>query len=118
MGNSQDNGKQIVLLMDCNEDVRSSTTHSWLQDHALTDVILTKHGKDNAPVTYTCRSKPIDGIFVLLLFLFKHMAIFPLVNSCQITGLYGWMLLITFLATTFQDVFNLQQGNFNVTILK
>ena len=60
---SQENGDQIILLMDCNEDIRNATIQSWLQELTLTDAVLTSHGGASAPNTYNRGSKPIDGIF-------------------------------------------------------
>lgn len=56
-------GDQIVVLMDCNEDVRRARITTWLQRLELTDVIMSTHGSTQAPATYNRGSKPIDGIF-------------------------------------------------------
>ena len=61
--NSQEQGDQIILLIDCNDDVRGNTMQVWLQDHLLSDAVITRHGGENAPNTYNRGSKPIDGVF-------------------------------------------------------
>ena len=59
----KEEGHQIVLQMDCNEDVRSTAFQRFLQTTGLRDSILHRHGT-NAPATYIDGSNPIDGIFV------------------------------------------------------
>ena len=56
-------GDQIVLLMDVNEEVSSRQWKRWLQQHGLRDVIHDSH-KGTLPPTYHRGSKAIDGIFV------------------------------------------------------
>ena len=60
--NWKQQGHQLILMMDCNEDVRSSQFHSFLERYSLKECILQKHGND-APNTYIDGKDPIDGIF-------------------------------------------------------
>jgi hypothetical protein len=55
-------GDQIILGMDCNEDVTTPHWLSWLRKRGLRNGII----KDNitSPSTYHKGSYPIDGIFV------------------------------------------------------
>jgi hypothetical protein len=55
-------GEHVILMMDCNEDVRSSRIQQFLHDSDLQDVIHERHGTD-APPTYKGGKVPIDGIF-------------------------------------------------------
>lgn len=55
-------GDQIILGMDCNEDVTSDAWHSWLHKRGLSNGIIPNHGP--SPSTYHKGSYPIDGIFV------------------------------------------------------
>ena len=61
---SREQGDQVALLMDCNEDVRSTHFTDWLAAHQLIDCVLSKHGQEDAPPTYNRGSLPIDGIFL------------------------------------------------------
>ena len=54
--------EQIVLLMDCNEDVRSGNIQAFLSEVDMREAILHKHGND-APGTHINGTHPIDGIF-------------------------------------------------------
>ena len=56
-------GEQIVLLMDCNEDVRSDNIKKFLAQVEMREAILHKHGSQHAPGTHIDGTKPIDGIF-------------------------------------------------------
>ena len=56
-------GEQIVLLMDCNEDVRSDNMKKFLADVNMREVILHKRGSQHTPGTHIDGTKPIDGIF-------------------------------------------------------
>ena len=56
------NNDQIVLLMDCNEDVHSQTFQQWLNENRLTEIISHTH-QGTIPPTYHRGSKQIDGIF-------------------------------------------------------
>ena len=57
----QQEGDQIVLLMDANENVSAGTIKMWAQELHLREVISTHHGEKEP--TYNRGSKPIDGIF-------------------------------------------------------
>ena len=63
-------GEQVVVYMDCNEDVRSQNIKQWADLCGLREVITEAHGESEAPST--CKkhkrkkhgkSKPIDGLF-------------------------------------------------------
>ena len=58
----KEEGHHIVLMMDCNEDVRSTQFQTFLDKCEMKDSILTRHGND-APRTYIDGNDPIDGIF-------------------------------------------------------
>jgi hypothetical protein len=55
-------GEHVVLMMDCNEDVRSVAITTFLNACGLRDIVLERHGSD-APRTYKRGSHPIDAIF-------------------------------------------------------
>ena len=55
-------GEHVILMMDCNQDVRSSRIQQFLHDSDLQDVIHERHGTD-APPSYKGGKVPIDGIF-------------------------------------------------------
>lgn len=57
-------GNLAILLMDCNEDIRSNTMQQFLLQSSLKEVILSRHGRTQAPGTHIHGNKPIDGIFV------------------------------------------------------
>lgn len=61
-----DEGDQLILLMDCNEDVTSPDMTKFLTDCNLKDIIQTHNlgPNEKAPHTYIDRSTAIDGIFV------------------------------------------------------
>ena len=56
-------GEQVVLMMDCNEDVRSNQMKKFLDEVRMKECILEKYGED-APATYIDGRTPIDGIFI------------------------------------------------------
>jgi hypothetical protein len=53
-------GDQIILLIDANEDIRDFA--QTIQHAGLRDVLLTRHGRQ-APATFNGGTIPIDGIF-------------------------------------------------------
>ena len=55
-------GEQVVLMMDCNKDVRSDRMKKFLDEVGMKECILEKYGED-APATYIDGRTPIDGIF-------------------------------------------------------
>ena len=59
-------GDQIVLTGDWNEDVRSDTMIKRMVALGLREVLMEKHGGNDAPATGDRGSKPIDGVFVSL----------------------------------------------------
>ncbi len=60
----QGNADQIILMMDCNEDIQSETIQTWLDQNQLTEAISTMHQGSTAPATYHRGTKQIDGIFI------------------------------------------------------
>ena len=56
------NREQVILMMDCNEDVRSPTFKKFLIQVGMQEVLLKRHG-NHAPATYIDGQLPIDGIF-------------------------------------------------------
>ena len=57
------NGDQIILMMDCNEDLRSNHMNNWLRNcdlRNITDEITSQH----SPATQHRGNYPIDGIFI------------------------------------------------------
>jgi exonuclease III len=58
-----DEGDQIIIMGDFNEDVRSRHIKNFFGKYGMTEMILRKHGQD-APNTYCGGTVPIDGIFV------------------------------------------------------
>ena len=63
-----DNGDEIIVCMDANEDVRSGPLSSMLREMGLRDAILDKHGAEDAPATHyrNDQQTPIDAIFTTL----------------------------------------------------
>ena len=45
--------EQVILMMDCNEDVRSERMKKLLDEVGMKDVIIDKHGEEKAPGTHT-----------------------------------------------------------------
>ena len=70
-------GDQVILMMDCNEDVRGEGFSTWLQDHSLRDGVLERHGGMNAPATYNQGSQPIDGLFCSISIEVQHSGYLP-----------------------------------------
>ena len=58
-----ESNNQIILMMDCNENMENPGFKAWLESLGLTDIIPATHG-GSAPPTYHRGSKQIDGIFV------------------------------------------------------
>ena len=56
-------GLHVIVMMDCNEDIRSSTMKQFQINTGLQEAILQQHG-DNAPNTHTKGTKPIDTILI------------------------------------------------------
>ena len=59
----QQEGDQIILGMDLNDDVRTTTITKPLTDLGLVELITSKHG-NNTPSTHNRGVVPIDGVFV------------------------------------------------------
>ena len=57
----RDQKEQAVLMMDCNEDIRSDTIQKFLDEVGMKEIILDRHGSD-APGTYIDGTLPIDGL--------------------------------------------------------
>ena len=56
-------GLHIIVMMDCNEDVRSQTMQQFQINTSLKEAILLQHGND-APNTVMKGTKPIDTILI------------------------------------------------------
>ena len=59
-----ENGDQLVVCGDWNQDVRKDAFLQQFEERNLVPAILSKHGAENAPETYNGGSDPIDEIFV------------------------------------------------------
>jgi hypothetical protein len=59
------NGEELVIALDANEDVRSGATNTMLTQHGLKEAILDKHSHLSAPATVNSNHSrtPIDGIW-------------------------------------------------------
>jgi hypothetical protein len=55
-------GEHVVLMMDCNEDVRSETITTFLDACGMRDIVLEPQGHE-APRTHKRGAHPIDAIF-------------------------------------------------------
>jgi hypothetical protein len=60
----RNSGDQIILMMDCNEDVKSRTFSQWLANHNLRNSILDLHPSNTNIPTFHKGSHSIDGIFI------------------------------------------------------
>ena len=58
----KEEGDQIILLMDVNEDINTGSVKMWLHELQLREAITTKHRGNEE--TYNRGSKAIDGIFI------------------------------------------------------
>lgn len=58
------NQERIVLLIDANDDIRSSDTTTALADADLLESITSHHSSQPPPATHRRGSKTIDGIFL------------------------------------------------------
>lgn len=63
-------GEQVIVYMDCNEDIRAQTIKQWAELCGLREVITEAHGESEAPstckkhkTTKKGKTKPIDGVF-------------------------------------------------------
>ena len=59
----KEEGDQIVIGIDANEDVRTGKLAKAFRDEGLIEICTTSHGQ-NGPTTYDRGQRPIDGIFV------------------------------------------------------
>ena len=56
------NQEQVILMMDCNEDVRSPQMRKFLDNVGMKEAIHDRHGS-NAPAMYIKGQLPINGLF-------------------------------------------------------
>lgn len=61
---SKNEGDQIVLLMDCNENVENEMIAAWARQLGLKEGILNLHHQARRQPTYQRGTVPIDGIFI------------------------------------------------------
>jgi hypothetical protein len=61
-----DEGDQLIIGIDANEDIRTSATAEFFQTLGLRDAILDKHSQWSPPATHNRNNQrqPIDGLFV------------------------------------------------------
>ena len=55
-------GEHVIVMMDCNQDVRSNRLQAFAEACNMREIILDRHGQE-APWTYRSGKRPIDGIF-------------------------------------------------------
>lgn len=63
----REKGDLVILLLDANDDLRGSETHTWLTDTlGLGNCLHVKHSNLDPPSTYSrnFRKKPIDGCYI------------------------------------------------------
>ena len=70
-------GDSIVVLADCNEDIRKGKLTEKMQDVGLHSPIRQKFGDENMPATYHAGSRPIDEIFISRDLNFKAVGYLP-----------------------------------------
>lgn len=115
---SQETGNQQVVIMDCNEDVQSTTIIFWLKDLSLTDIVLMKHRNSNSPAMYNRSSKLIGCIFCTSTINVKACGYLTFGNFQWIIGLYWQISLMKVsLVTIFPDVFSSLHKSYNVKTL-
>ena len=59
----QDEGEQLILMGDWNEDIQSPNIQRWMSLFGLVEAVTEIH-EGRAPATYHRGKRPIDGIFV------------------------------------------------------
>jgi hypothetical protein len=61
-----DEGNQLIIGIDANEDIRTSATAEFFQTLGLRNAILDKHSQWSPPATHNRNNQrqPIDGLFV------------------------------------------------------
>jgi hypothetical protein len=61
-----DEGDQLIIGIDANEDVRTGATAEFFQTLGLRDAILDKHSQSSPPATHNRNNQrqPSDGLFV------------------------------------------------------
>ena len=59
-------GDQLIISIDANEDVHTGATVNFLQALGMREAILDKHSQSSPPATHSRnnRRQPIDGLFV------------------------------------------------------
>ena len=59
----QENGEQLIIMGDWNEDIQSPNIRQWMNVFGLEEAITQQH-KGRAPATFQQGKRPLDGIFV------------------------------------------------------
>jgi hypothetical protein len=57
-------GDQVVLMLDLNDDIRTSPFTAMLEAIGMTELMGFRHGNATMPRTFQSGSRPIDGLFV------------------------------------------------------
>ena len=60
----QEEGDQIVLLMDCNSEICGTEIKTWINNLELTESITSRHALGQEVSTYQRGKNKIDGIFI------------------------------------------------------
>ena len=72
----KEEGDQIVIGMDANEDVRTGKLSEAFREEGLIELCTDCHGM-NGPTTYDRGQRPIDGIFVTSTLMASHCGYLP-----------------------------------------
>jgi hypothetical protein len=61
-------GEQVVLMLDLNDDIRTSRFTQEMGQLGLIQLLGKRHGNDNLPGSFIRGSRPLDGLYVSPLF--------------------------------------------------
>lgn len=79
----QDEGEQIILGIDANEDVRTGVFCCKMKEVGLVDVCINRHGS-HAPPTYARGTLPIDALFVSVNLINSRAGYLPVVSDHRV----------------------------------